>query len=192
VSWNDWKNKVDNASTGCVDPTNQLYPQGGFFPGNPLGPTCQDGSQVYQESLGSGGFSQVFIGSKWSFNVTGLYQLPLNFNVAANLYGRQGYRNPYYVNVDTDNGEGTRLALINNTVRLHDVYNLDLRLEKVIPIAAKASLTLSVDMFNVLNDNTVLQRENDATPGSDGTGAAGLIDEIQNPRALRFGARLSF
>jgi hypothetical protein len=191
VSYNDWKNKVGNTSTGCVDPTNQLYPQGGFFPGNPLGPTCQNNSQVYQESLGSGGFSQVFIGSKWNFNVTGLYQLPWNFNVAANLYGRQGYRNPYFVNVDTNNGEGTRLVLLDATTRLKDVYNLDLRLEKVIPIAAKASLTLSVDMFNVMNDNTVLQRENDAT-GSGGAAAAGLIDEIQNPRALRFGARLSF
>jgi len=191
VSYNDWKNKVDNTSTGCVDPTNQLYPQGGFFPGNPLGPTCQNGSQVYQESLGSGGFTQVFIGSKWNFNITGLYQLPLNFNVAMNLYGRQGYRNPYFVQVDTDNGEGTRLALLDGTTRLKDVYNLDLRVEKVIPIASKASLTLSVDMFNVLNDNTVLQRESDAT-GANGAAAAGLIDEIQNPRALRFGARLSF
>ncbi len=194
VSYNDWKNKVKNTATGCIDPTNQVYPQGGAFPGNPLGPTCSNGSQVYQESVGSGSFGQVFIGSKWNFNVTGLYQLPLSFNIAANLYGRQGYVNPYFVNVDTDNGEGTRLALVGNPEdhRLKNVYNLDLRLEKVVAIAAKASLTLSVELFNALNANTILQRETDATPGAGNVSAAGSIDEIQNPRAVRLGARISF
>jgi hypothetical protein len=191
-SWNDWKNKVDNPATACVDPTNQVFPQGGFFPGQVLGPSCQNNSQVYQESLGSGSFGNVWIGSKWGFNVSGLYQLPWNFNIAANFYGRQGYRNPYYVAVDTGNGEGTRYALLDTFSRLNNVYNLDMRVEKIISIASKASLTLSIDVFNVLNDNTILQRESDATPGSDGTGAAGLIDEIQNPRAVRFGARISF
>jgi hypothetical protein len=200
-SYNDWKNKVKNSATGCVDPTNQVYPEGGFFPGNPLGPTCSNGSQVYQESLGSGGFTNVWIGSKWNFNVTGLYQLPWDFNVAANLYGRQGYINPYYVNVDTGNGEGTRLVLVGNpeSHRLKNVFNLDLRLEKVVAIAAKASLTLSVELFNALNANTVLQRESDATPDGNasagapfGVAAAGSIDEIQNPRAVRLGARISF
>jgi hypothetical protein len=159
--------------------------------------------------VGSGSFGQVFLGSKWGFNVTGLYQLPFNFNVAANLYGRQGYVNPYFVQVDTGNGEGTRYALIGNGTenRLKNVYNLDLRLEKVIAIAAKASLTLSIDVFNALNANTILQRENDATPSpadsslpastyctaaNPCTAAAGGIDEIQNPRAIRFGARVSF
>ncbi len=194
VSYNDWKNKVKNKATGCIDPTNQVYAQDGFFPGNPLGPTCSDGSQVYQESVGSGSFGQVFIGSKWNFNVTGLYQLPLNFNIAANLYGRQGYINPFYVQVDTDNGEGTRLALVGNPEdhRLKNVYNLDLRLEKVVAIAAKASLTLSVELFNALNANTILQRESDATPDAKNIAAANTIDEIQNPRAVRLGARISF
>jgi len=48
-----------------------------------------------------------------------------------------------------------------------------------------------------LNSNTVLQRESDATPqcdssGGNCTGAAGTILEIQNPRAVRLGARISF
>jgi hypothetical protein len=208
-AYTDWKHKVGNTASGCVDPTNQLYPAAGLFPGYPIGPTCQNNAQVYQESLGSGSFGQVFLGSKWGFNVSGLYQLPLNFNVAANLYGRQGYVNPYFVQVDTGNGEGTRYVLLQNAVdnRLSDVYNLDLRFEKVISIASKASLTLSIDIFNALNSNTILQRENDATPSPANaslpassyctainpcSAAAGSIDEIQNPRAVRFGARVSF
>ena len=208
-AYNDWKNKVSNAATGCIDPTNQLYPEGGFFPGNPLGPTCGNGMQVYQESVGSGNFGNVWIGSKWNVNLTGLYQLPLNFNVAANFYGRQGYVNPINVQVDTGNGEGTRFVLVGNPEdhRLKNVYNLDLRVEKVVPIASSASLTLSIDLFNALNSNTILQRESDATPSvadpsqpkqtwctaaNPCTSSAGLIDEIQNPRAIRFGARLSF
>ncbi len=207
VSYNDWKNKVKSTATGCIDPTNQLYAAGGLFPGNPLGPTCANSTQVYQESVGSGNFGQVFIGSKWNFNVTGLYQLPLEFNVAANLYGRQGYQNPYFLQVDTGNGEGTRYVLLQGENRLKNVYNLDLRLEKVVAIASKASLTISLELFNALNANTILQRQNDATPGPANsslsastyctaanpcTAAAGSIDEIQNARAVRFGARVSF
>jgi hypothetical protein len=115
------------------------------------------------------------------------------------LFGRQGYVNPLFVQVDSGNGEGTRGVLIGNATdnRLKNVYELDLRLEKTVPLFAKADLTLSVDLFNTLNSNTILQRESDATPrcdvaGKNCVGSAGKIDEIQNARAVRVGARISF
>jgi len=204
-TWNDWKQKVDNKATGCIDPTAQLLPNGNYsgaglvaFLGPPFGPTCGNG-YVYNESVGSGSFGNVWISSKWNFNVSALYQLPWNFNLAANFFGRQGYMNPYFVTVDTGNGQLGRDVLVGNpdSFRSGNVYELDMRLEKVIPVFQKADVTLSMDVFNLLNSNTVLQRENDATPSCDAngqncTGIANKIYEIQTARTLRFGARLSF
>jgi hypothetical protein len=201
-AYNDWKQNIDNKATACVDPTNQrLFQDPAIGPGFPtpnVGPSCSEG-QVYNQSLGSGNFTNVWINSHWSFNVSGLYQLPLEFAVAANFYGRQGYVNPLFVQVDSGNGEGTRGVLLGSPTdhRLKDVYELDLRLEKTVPLFSKAELTIAAELFNALNSNTVLQRESDATPqcdssGGNCTGAAGTILEIQNPRAVRLGARISF
>jgi len=62
-------------------------------------------------------------------------------------------------------------------------------------------ITLSADIFNLLNSGTVLQR-NARTPGTatanDGTVTAvdsatyNNIFELQSPRLVRFGARISF
>jgi hypothetical protein len=77
-------------------------------------------------------------------------------------------------------------------VRNNSLMQLDLRAEKVIPLFQKADLTLSVDLFNSLNKKTVLQTRINATPNAAGTSQAGQVYEVQNPRILRFGARLSF
>ena len=204
-AYNDWRQKIKNPATACLDRTNQrLYEDpdpaaaGVGFPGPNVGPSCSSG-EIYNQSVGSGNFGNVWINSHWSFNVSGLYQLPLNFNVAANFYGRQGYVNPVYVRVDSGNGEGSRPVLLGSPAdyRLKNVYELDLRVEKTLPLFARADLTLSADLFNALNSNTILQRLSDATPQCDSAGRncvgnAGTIAEIQNARAVRLGARLSF
>ena len=66
---------------------------------------------------------------------------------------------------------------------------LEWQAQKVLPITPKADVTLVVDMFNVFNDNTILLRNYDA---SGPVGTIGDILTIQNPRVLRFGARISF
>jgi len=57
----------------------------------------------------------------------------------------------------------------------------------LIPITQTANVTLSADLFNVTNENTVLQRFNRLNRVN-----SGLIKEIQSPRIWRFGARVSF
>lgn len=201
-AYNDWKQKIGNTATACIDPTNQRLSQdpafSAGFPTPNVGPSCSEG-QLYNQSLGSGNFTNVWINSHWSFNVSGLYRFPLDFSLAGNFYGRQGYVNPYFIQIDSGNGEGTRGVLLGNPTdhRLKNVYELDLRLEKTVALFSKADLTISAELFNALNSNTVLQRESDATPqcdasGGNCTGAAGTILEIQNPRAVRLGARISF
>ena len=40
-------------------------------------------------SAGSG--KNYYTNARWQVNVNGLYQLPAGFEIAANLFGRQGY-----------------------------------------------------------------------------------------------------
>jgi hypothetical protein len=188
-TWTNWKQDIGSGS--CQDPTNTLTANG---------PACADGSiGWYGGASNSGSFGNVYINSKWAFNVSGLYQLPLNFNVAANLYGRDGYPAPYFVRVNPHDGLGTRNVLIGDpdSHRNSDLYELDMRLEKVVPLFQKADLTFSLDVFNVMNSNTVLQKQIRGSSSDAGaTGGSGAtaneIFEIQAPRTVRLGARLSF
>ena len=53
-----------------------------------------DGGVVASYGAGSG--KVYFNNAKWQFNANLLYQLPAGFEVAGNLFGRQGYPNPIY------------------------------------------------------------------------------------------------
>ena len=64
---------------------------------------------------------------------------------------------------------------------------LDLRLAKDIHIW-RGGLTLSVDLFNALNRQTILQRN--VTRLS--SGSSNQISELQSPRVFRLGARFNF
>jgi hypothetical protein len=191
-TWTNWKQNKGE----CFDPTNTV--NGNFSPstvGTSGANSCAD-DIVYFGGNGIGGTSNTYINSTWQFNVNGLYQFPLGFNLAANLYGRQGYPLPYFVTVVAD---GSPLGLKNAAIgaadatRLDDLYQLDLRVEKVIGLFNnQANVTLSVDLFNALNGNAILERRNDATEITAGHGSANTIATIQSPRIVRFGARFSF
>jgi hypothetical protein len=187
-TWSDWKEKVDNVATGCIDPTNQTGQAAGIWEGAQVrGSSCADGEIVYDYN------GVTFINAKWAFNISGMYQLPLNFSISGSFYGRQGYPIPYYVADDPGDGWGQRAIALGDADanRTDDVFQLDLSAQKVLAIAEKVDITLSVGVFNVFNDNTILLRNWDATP-DDGIGTVGDILTIQNPRVLQFGARVSF
>jgi hypothetical protein len=188
-TWND--NKQHVGANGCVDPTNRLPGQSADG-GNPelayTGQTCADGSLVAVRSTGSGAKDSVYMNSKWQFNVNGLYQLPLNFNVAGSIFGREGYPINYYVRQVGDDGYVRDVAVSDmDSERYKNVYEVDLRLEKVIPITATSNVTVSADCFNVTNQNTVLQSFNRLNIAKTGN-----IKELQSPRIWRFGARIAF
>ncbi|HET7451942.1 MAG TPA: TonB-dependent receptor [Thermoanaerobaculia bacterium] len=185
-NYNLWKQKQDDVANGCINPTNTR---------TNTGPGCDDGGLVWQRSLGSGSKGDVLQNSKWSFNISGLYQLPLNFNIAANFFGRQGYLHGYYESVNDGSSALAQTNVIvgnSDNFRYKNVYNLDLRLEKVIPLFQKSDLTLSIDCFNTLNDSTVLQQVSRLRTAPGGHNTGNQVEEVQSPRALRFGARLSF
>jgi hypothetical protein len=176
VSYNDWTEQCGSAA--FPDPTRAF--------GN-----CP-GGQVVERSAGSGAFGNVFINSKWSYNVTGLYQLPLDFSLGASLTGRQGYPEPFRVNASTINGDVSNdpnivLTPI-GTQRFPNVTEFDLRAAKDFRFFSRVGITVSADLFNVLNKRTVLQRSTDLNNAS----TIGNITELQSPRVWRFGARVNF
>jgi Carboxypeptidase regulatory-like domain len=186
-AWQNWKNHITPAS--IVNPNNDWL----------LGaPNINDGIAVGY------GRDTIWFNASWQFNVSGLYQLPWGFAVAANLFGRQGYPQSYYVRTRTsrDDSGGTLPDTNRPTIgtldayRLPDVYELDLRLEKTFRFG-ELVVTPSVDVFNVTNQGAVLQRENlvgDFTPsgGYDPNSAFDQIVETQSPIIMRLGIRVSF
>jgi hypothetical protein len=204
--YTDWKQSVNSGSCIGVDPTNQRFAN--------ITSSCGDSEIVAPRSAGSGSKGSVYLNSKWQFNVGGLYQLPAGFNVAANLYGRQGYPQVNTIGLNPGDGAplGTRTVIINNidSKRLDTVFEGDFRIEKVLNVSS-LNITLSLDIFNVANSGTVLQRNNAvvltcdpqthlscvsppavaATPGGP-TSTNQSIQEVQAPRTIRAGARLSF
>ena len=144
-------------------------------------------------STGSGAKDSVFLSSKWQFYLNAMYQLPLNFNVAGSLFGRQGYPINWFRRFQGADGELRDLAVGDlDDQRYDDVMNLDLRLEKVVPITTSANLTISADVFNVTNEDTILQRFNRLNRTGLAVGNTNDIKEIQSPRVWRFGLRLAF
>ncbi len=74
-----------------------------------------------------------------------------------------------------------------NAARYPTLNELDLRLEKVIPFASTANVTVALDCFNAINTATILQRQNNLTASN-----VNAVREVQNPWVLRWSARVSW
>lgn len=194
LTWSDWTWNVPDSEN--EDPTV-------LVPVNSI-----DGAPVL---IGGAGPQKagVFVNSGWSYDVSALYQLapdrPWSVNLAANLFGREGYPVPYSVSFLPRDGIGRRTVLVSDQVdqfRLQDVHLLSLRVEKEIPLRS-FKLTVSLEGFNVTNESLVLQRSfavaATQTPGNFGRPTQALpangstfVTEVLSPRILRLGLRFSF
>ncbi|HUR79507.1 MAG TPA: TonB-dependent receptor [Thermoanaerobaculia bacterium] len=185
VTLADWKQHV--GADAIVDPTPLLSNSTNSFD------SCSvcDGATV----ASGGGIGNNYINSRWAYSVTGVYQLPWQFSVGAALNGREGYLIPYRVSF-RDKKEGTQKNLLVSSFddsRLPNITNLDLRLAKDFAIRNDLALNFSIDVFNVLNTHTVLDRNTLLDVGADGTGPAyNHISTLMSPRVVRFGARARF
>ena len=189
VTYSDWKQK--SGANAYANPTPALRSGYDGCYGNCNG-------QVFQRSGGSGSFANVFINSKWNANLTGLYQLPWDFNIGGSFTARQGY--PALYRQSTTGLRGGNVGVILNPVgdeRFANVYELDLRAAKDFRFFNRVGITLSGDLFNVTNQRTVLQRETNILTGSvtkapTSRSAGNRLTELQSPRVWRFGAKVSF
>lgn len=163
-----------------------------------------DGAVIGIQSGGSGNKANVWLGSsKWTANINGLYQLPWDLTIAANLAARDGYAAPlgYRIAIIDEDGFYTRSSTTgveeyNNTVlavgafddhRYEDVYNLDLKLTKAFTMGS-TRVEIACEAFNVFNENTILQEN----LRLDQTTTASEPREILSPRILRFSSTINF
>jgi hypothetical protein len=171
---------LDDPALAVQDPTSTT-----IFPNN-------DGQAVITPSFGSGKSEVYLLSPRYQINASGLYQLPMGVNVAANIVARDGFGQPYFATVGSDDPSAPekRVLLVDpEDTRLPDVVSFDMRVGKTFTIRG-SELALDFDVFNLLNRSTVLGRQYDVTA----TGSTGFNQplEIMNPRLFRLGVRYRF
>ena len=152
-----------------------------------------DGSLFLERSSGSGR-GDIYLQSSWQFNLNGMYLIapdkPWGFNVAGNVYSREGYAIPYDVRLDPGDGKTRNISLLGGNLdrfRTDDPLTIDLRIEKEFAASANASFTFGIDLFNALNERVVLAREPTLTGGT-----ADNIQDVLSARIWRLGMRISW
>jgi hypothetical protein len=131
-----------------------------------------------------------------------MVELPFGLEAGANFFGRQGFPVVYFVRTATNDTRGSVLGIqIGPTTayRLSPVFQLDLHLEKAIRIGSAVTIRPILDCFNVVNSQTVLERDglvgsydaNRATPFRQ-NGSFDQPSELLSSRVLRGGLRISF
>jgi hypothetical protein len=160
---------------------------------NPNDPRI-NGGLVLTRTSGSGKSNIFMVLPRYQLIANGMYQGPWGLNFGVNWLGRHGYSTPFYRSrVPTgDVLSKNKSVLVVGDVgsyRLPMVNSLDARVEKAFKIQ-RATAALTVDVFNVGNNATVLGRQYDLRL----TGPTGFnkVLEIMNPAIARVGARVTF
>jgi hypothetical protein len=108
--------------------------------------------------------------------------------IAANVFGKQGTPFPLFVNAALGR-DGTQRVLVTPSVdyfRFKDLWDLDLRLQKNLKFG-RGNALISLDLFNVFNSNTELNRQRNLKSAS-----FNLLTDNLSARILRLGLRLGF
>lgn len=127
--------------------------------------------------------------ARWIGKLMGMYAFPGGINVSAFLNARDGFPRAIVVRSPTrPNGLGTVNVYTEDygTTRYDRMMLLDVRGEKWFTVG-RTRFAASVDVFNALNSDLVLDRQNrvDST-------VFNRIDEVVVGRVIRFGVRMNF
>jgi hypothetical protein len=161
---------------------------------DPTNRDVRNGHQYDYATAGSG-LGNVYINAKWLYKLSGLYQLPYQFNISAFYNARQGY--PFEANIVTPSrrtpggsaaGLGTATVLLDpvGENRLPNYQNLDFHVERPIAFGG-AHIVPSLDVFNLTNDNIVQARQRQQNAAT-----ANRISAVVAPRVVRFGVRINW
>ena len=159
-------------------------------PGNPFRPEnipWLDGRDTFLRSFAAGR-GNIFLNAGYTFKLSGLYLLPRNWTVGGFFQLRDGYPNPPVL-LSSAGGFGPNQYQVEpfGERRLSDVQLLNLRIEKDAHFGDGLSLGLALDICNLFNADTILQRERQLN-----SRAYDQLVEIVSPRVIRLGARFSF
>ncbi len=131
--------------------------------------------------------------ARWMIKLNGVYQLPWGVNLGASLQVREGYVFDPLLELETDysrwwDGSNPRVLVFKHGSQRYGTFSmLDLRLEKMFRIKETGRLFVSLDGFNILNSDYVLDKENIVN-----SSRFGQPYEILNPRVFRLGLRFDF
>jgi hypothetical protein len=158
--------------------------------GNPTRTTTEplvDGGQFAPRSSGNGS-GNVYMNAKWQFNANAMYQAAYGIEVAGNVFGRQGYPFPLFRTqaLGADTALQVLVTPLIDTFRYDNVWNTDLRVAKMFKLRT-VSLRLIGDLFNVLNANTALVRDNNVLSPS-----FNALSQNLSPRIFRAGLVVGF
>ena len=158
--------------------------------GNPTPTTTEalvDGGVFAPLSSGNSG-GQVFLNSTWQINANAMYQAAYGIEVSGNVFGRQGYPFPIFrtQSLGADTGMQVLVTPEIDTFRYDNVWNTDLRVARSFRFRAM-NLRVIGDLFNVMNANTVLIRNNNILSTQFNTIAQNL-----SPRIFRAGVVVGF
>jgi Carboxypeptidase regulatory-like domain len=191
----------------------RTYWNGEYF--NPTNQWAFDGQPYGDWGGAASGKQSALMYTRWMVKVSGLYQLPWGFNASATFNAREGWSVPNYYTLTYPYNAPNSTAGTGNTIytqfqtdeKLPTFYNITFRLEKKI-IVGSGRLYLMADVFNLLNSNMAIRSyprnfgtARFRTAGTPATmqqydssyyNYTGLLNEVLNPRIIRFGARFEF
>ncbi len=128
--------------------------------------------------------------ARWVGKLTGLYVLPWqDIGISGFFNARQGYPfNRYLLSPSRTGGIGTANVDIDRwgDVRYDNFYQVDMRVEKQFTFG-RTKWSAAFDVFNVLNSNVVLAREDQMN-----STRANFVEEVLAPRVARIGVRVNF
>lgn len=171
-----------------VQDTPEFYPPGSYQ--DPTNIVNLDGGQYAPLSSGSG-IDNIYTNATWLARLSASYTVPWqHIGLALFWNGRSGYAVPFQIQTPARaNGAGiTNVFLAKlGEERLPSFQNLDFRVDKPLKIRGNTKVTLSFEVFNLLNSDTVQSRRRTQNASN-----ANLISSLVAPRVARFGARLNW
>ena len=146
-----------------------------------------DGGQFAPQSTGNGS-GNVYVNARWQFNANAMYRAPYGIEVAGNVFGRQGYPFPLFRTqaLGADSGLSVLVTPRIDTFRYDNVWDTDLRAARTFTFHT-VSLRLIGDLFNVMNANTALVRNNNVLSTS-----FTALGQNLSPRIFRAGLVVGF
>ena len=181
LAFNDAREHFDNQN-GIYD-TN----------GNPT-PTITEplvnGGAFAPQSSGNGQ-GAIYMNARWQFNANGMYQAPYGIQLAANVFGRQGYPEPLFrpgssAALGSDSSLNVLVSPTIDYVRYPNVWDTDVRVARDFKVGG-INIRGMVDVFNLFNANTPLVRNGNITATT-----FGQLAQNVSPLIARVGVQIGF
>jgi Carboxypeptidase regulatory-like domain/TonB-dependent Receptor Plug Domain len=161
--------------------------------GNPT-PTITEplvGGGAFAPQSSGNGQGAIYMNARWNFNANGMYLAPYGIELAANVFGRQGYPLPLFrpgstAALGTDSSLNVLVSPTIDYLRYENVWDTDLRIARDFKFAT-VHVRGMFDVFNLFNANTALVRNGNITATT-----YGQIAQTLSPLIARIGVQIGF